>query len=276
MKDRREVVNAVAFSRGSRRRRDHGEANCGGDSSHSMISARSRLSRYSLRNGQIRPTTPASAMSAAEYTAVDQSQSVILGLRRRGRPPRSKPGRAATSARRHWANARPPRPARRRRPRRKPKQIATTGHRYGAFLRSSASSPTAPMVTAKKVMVVDGKLRPRGLPTTATRSGLGRGRLKIALVCSAPYCSSSRKNVDDREAAPSGHEERRDQRDRHHVVLAGRGRQPADRCRPRGRRRRHLLHCAGDAHVTGEIRLHPHANANQHGDRRGDQEGNQG
>ena len=64
----------------------------------------------------------------------------------------------------------------------KPKQIATTGHRYGAFLRISASMPTAPIVTAKKVMVVDGKRGRVDCRPPRPDRRLGRGRLKIALV----------------------------------------------------------------------------------------------
>src|SRR5918993_4618513 len=82
----------------------------------SIVNARSRLSRYNLRNGQTRPTTPATAISAAEYTAVDHSQSVILGLRRRERQPRSRPGTEATSTARRWASARPAPHERRNRP----------------------------------------------------------------------------------------------------------------------------------------------------------------
>ena len=64
--------------------------------------------------------------------------------------------------------------------------------------------PSPPNVTAKKVSVVDGKEKPLGLPMTAMRSRDGRGRLKIAFVDSAPYCSSSRKRHKQRQPAPAG------------------------------------------------------------------------
>ena len=53
----------------------------------------------------------------------------------------------------------------------------------------TASSSTVPNVTAMKVVNVDGKLNPDGLPTTAIKSREGRGRWAISFVASAPDCS---------------------------------------------------------------------------------------
>ena len=129
-----------------------------------------------------------------------------------------------------------------------------------------------PKVTAKNVIVVDGNVKPLGLPTTAISSRDGRGRAKIAFVDSAPYCSSARKPPAISEAPPAGHDVRQHQRDHHHVVLGRRRRQPADRRGPPPRVRRCRLERAGHFHIAGKVRLHPHAGADQDGDDCGQQE----
>ena len=70
--------------------------------------------------------------------------------------------------------------------------MAKIGHRPGAFRRIAASTATAPNVARKNVIVVDGNVKPLGLPVTAISSRDGRGRAKIAFVDSAPYCSRAR------------------------------------------------------------------------------------
>src|SRR5918993_797861 len=53
---------------------------------------------------------------------------------------------------------------------------ARIGQRPGALARLAASTASDPNVTQKNVIVVDGKVYPVGLPTTAINSRDGRGR----------------------------------------------------------------------------------------------------